>query len=371
MGKKIKVAIVHDWFTVNGGAEKVCREIINCYPDADIYSLIDFLSEEDRKTILNGKKSNTSIIQHFPFPRKLYRYYLPWFPYAIEQLDLSSYDLIISSSYAVAKGVLINSNQLHVCYCHSPMRYLWDLYFDYVTKSTWKNFIPNYFMRKHLSKLRVWDVVSSNRVDVFVANSKNIAQRINKVYRRDAEVVYPPMNTERFQLINEKEDYYVSACRLVPYKKVELIVKAFKLLPNKRLKVAGGGPELNKIKKLAKGSPNIEVLGYVESDALPAIVGKAKGFINASFEDFGIAPVEAQACGTPIIAYAKGGVLETTIEDKTAVYFNEQSVESIVAAIEKIEMASLWSAEEISAYASGFNNERFRTELTKIVDRCL
>lgn len=371
MDKELKVAIVHDWFTVNGGAEKVCKEIVNCYPDADIYSLIDFLSQEDRNIILNGKKSNTSIIQRFPFAQKLYRYYLPWFPYAIEQLNLSSYDLIISSSYAVAKGILVNSNQLHICYCHSPMRYLWDLYFDYVPKTTWRNFIPNYFIRKYLSKLRVWDVVSSNRVDVFIANSNNIAQRIKKIYRREAEVIYPPMSTERFHLVNEKEDYFVSACRLVPYKKVDLIVKAFKLLPDKRLKIVGSGPEISHIKKLAKGCPNIEVLGYVESDNLPVIVGKARGFINASFEDFGIAPVEAQACGTPVIAYGRGGVLETTIKDKTAVYFNEQSAEAIAAAVEQIEHTPLWSPKEISEFASTFNNERFRTALTKIVDRCL
>ena len=371
MEKKLKVAIVHDWFTVDGGAEKVCREIINMYPSADIFSLIDFLSDTDRATILNGKKSNTSIIQKFPFAKKYYRYYLPWFPYAIEQIDLTHYDLIISSSYAVAKGVLTHSNQIHVCYCHSPMRYLWDLYFSYIPKTKWSNFPLAYFMRHYISKLRQWDVISSNRVDTFVANSENIAKRIKKVYRRDSIVVYPPLFTDKFKLVTQKEDYYVSASRLVPYKKVELAIQAFKKLPNKRLKVIGDGPELVKLKQLAKGSKNIEILGYLEQADFSRVLGNAKAFINSSYEDFGIAPVEAQACGTPVIAYAKGGVLETTLENKTAIYFYEQTPEAIIKAIDQFELTNLWAPEAIHKYATSFNNERFAREFTKVINQCL
>lgn len=371
MNRKLKVAIVHDWFTVDGGAEKVCREIINLYPEADVFSLIDFLSDSDRITILKGKKSTTSIIQKFPFAKKYYRYYLPWFPYAIEQINLTNYDLIISSSYAVAKGVLTHSNQVHVCYCHSPMRYLWDLYFSYIPKSKWSNFPIAYFMRHYISKLRQWDVISSNRVDAFIANSNNIAKRIKKVYRRESTVVYPPLFTDKFPLVNLKEDYYVSASRLVPYKKVELAILAFKKLPNKRLKIIGDGPEYLKLRQLAKGSPNIEMLGFLEEADFASVIGKAKAFINSSFEDFGIAPVEAQACGTPIIGYAKGGVLETTIENNTAIYFHEQTPEAIIEAIEKFEKATLWTAQEIHKYASSFNNERFAKEFTKVVEQCL
>lgn len=371
MEKKLKVAIVHDWFTVDGGAEKVCREIINMYPSADIFSLIDFLSDTDRATILNGKKSNTSIIQKFPFAKKYYRYYLPWFPYAIEQIDLTHYDLIISSSYAVAKGVLTHSNQIHVCYCHSPMRYLWDLYFSYIPKTKWSNFPLAYFMRHYISKLRQWDVISSNRVDTFVANSENIAKRIKKVYRRDSIVVYPPLFTDKFKLVTQKEDYYVSASRLVPYKKVELAIQAFKKLPNKRLKVIGDGPELVKLKQLAKGSKNIEILGYLEQADFSRVLGNAKAFINSSYEDFGIAPVEAQACGTPVIAYAKGGVLETTLENKTAIYFYEQTPEAIIKAIDQFEQTNLWAPEAIHKYATSFNNERFAREFTKVINQCL
>lgn len=371
MNRKLKVAIVHDWFTVDGGAEKVCREIINLYPEADVFSLIDFLSDSDRITILKGKKSTTSIIQKFPFAKKYYRYYLPWFPYAIEQINLTNYDLIISSSYAVAKGVLTHSNQVHVCYCHSPMRYLWDLYFSYIPKSKWSNFPIAYFMRHYISKLRQWDVISSNRVDAFIANSNNIAKRIKKVYRRESTVVYPPLFTDKFPLVSLKEDYYVSASRLVPYKKVELAILAFKKLPNKRLKIIGDGPEYLKLRQLAKGSPNIEMLGFLEEADFASVIGKAKAFINSSFEDFGIAPVEAQACGTPIIGYAKGGVLETTIENNTAIYFHEQTPEAIIEAVEKFEKATLWTAQEIHKYASSFNNERFAKEFTKVVEQCL
>jgi len=371
MNRKLKVAIVHDWFTVDGGAEKVCREIINLYPEADVFSLIDFLSDSDRITILKGKKSTTSIIQKFPFAKKYYRYYLPWFPYAIEQINLTNYDLIISSSYAVAKGVLTHSNQVHVCYCHSPMRYLWDLYFSYIPKSKWSNFPIAYFMRHYISKLRQWDVISSNRVDAFIANSNNIAKRIKKVYRRESTVVYPPLFTDKFPLVSLKEDYYVSASRLVPYKKVELAILAFKKLPNKRLKIIGDGPEYLKLRQLAKGSPNIEMLGFLEEADFSSVIGKAKAFINSSFEDFGIAPVEAQACGTPIIGYAKGGVLETTIENNTAIYFHEQTPEAIIEAVEKFEKATLWTAQEIHKYASSFNNERFAKEFTKVVEQCL
>ncbi len=371
MNRKLKVAIVHDWFTVDGGAEKVCREIINLYPEADVFSLIDFLSDSDRITILKGKKSTTSVIQKFPFAKKYYRYYLPWFPYAIEQINLTNYDLIISSSYAVAKGVLTHSNQVHVCYCHSPMRYLWDLYFSYIPKSKWSNFPIAYFMRHYISKLRQWDVISSNRVDAFIANSNNIAKRIKKVYRRESTVVYPPLFTDKFPLVSLKEDYYVSASRLVPYKKVELAILAFKKLPNKRLKIIGDGPEYLKLRQLAKGSPNIEMLGFLEEADFSSVIGKAKAFINSSFEDFGIAPVEAQACGTPIIGYAKGGVLETTIENNTAIYFHEQTPEAIIEAVEKFEKATLWTAQEIHKYASSFNNERFAKEFTKVVEQCL
>lgn len=371
MKKELKVAVVHDWFTVDGGAEKVCREILNVFPEADVYSLIDFLNDEDRKIILGGRRSKTSVIQHFPFAKKLYRYYLPWFPYAIEQLNLTKYDLIISSSYAVSKGVLTNANQTHVCYCHSPMRYLWDLYFSYLPKTTWLNFPMTYLMRLHISRLRQWDVISSNRVDFFIANSKNIANRIQKAYRRDSTVIYPPIDLDAFYVSDVKDDYYVTASRLVPYKKVDLIIEAFKLMPEKELVILGDGPEFGNLQRLAKGCNNIQILGYVARNKLITTIVKAKAFINASNEDFGIAPVEAQAAGLPIIGYAKGGILETTIEGKTAIYFKEQNSTAIVKAIESFESTSLDSPNQIRAFAEKFNTSRFRDEIKNKIELCL
>lgn len=371
METKLKIAIVQDWFTLDGGAEKVCRELINVYPDADIYSLIDFLSEEDREKILAGKKSQTSIIQGLPFARKFYRYYLNLFPYAIEQINLEKYDLIISSSYSVAKGVLCHSEQMHISYCHSPMRYIWDLYFQYIQKPKWYNWPINYFIRKSISKLRIWDVISSNRVDYFIANSQNVANRIKKVYQRDAKVIYPPLYTERYKLQEQKQDYFITASRLVSYKRVDLIIQAFQSLPNEKLVIVGKGPELNRIKKLASKSSNIEVKGFVEQQEYSELIQNAKAFINASFEDFGIAPVEAQACGTPVIGYAKGGILETTKENKTAIYFRKQDAISIQNAIQTFNQSELWSASEIRQFALTFSNERFRTEIEEFVSQCL
>lgn len=368
---ELKVAIVHDWFTVSGGAEKVCRELLALYPSADVYSLIDFLSPEHRKFILNGKKSNTSLIQRLPFARRAYRFYLPLFPYAVEQLNLEQYDLIISSSYAVAKGVLSRSDQVHICYCHSPMRYLWDLYFSYIPPVKWYNFPYAMLMRWCISRLRIWDVVSSNRVDYFLANSKHVAGRIEKIYRRTAEVVYPPLDTAQYELVANKEPYYVTASRLVPYKKVDLIVAAFKEMPDKQLVVLGDGPEFKRLRKLAGDAKNIRLLGFVKPAEHRKWVSEARAFINASYEDFGIAPLEAQACGTPIVGYARGGLLETTRQGKTAVYFEEQSVSSVVKAIQQFEQSSLDSPAAIREFALGFSNERFHSEMKTVIAKCL
>ncbi len=370
MTKTPKVALIHDWFTVDGGAEKVFKEIHLMYPDADVFSLIDFLNAEDRENILLGKKSNVSVIQHFPLSKKYYRYYLPWFPYAIEQLNLDKYDLVISSSYAVAKGILTNTTQTHICYCHSPMRYLWDLYFSYIMKSKWYNFPVAFLMRNYISKLRQWDVISSNRVDHFISNSKNISERIQKVYRRDSKVIYPPINVDAFNIAEEKEDYFVTASRLVPYKKVDIIVKAFTKMPDKKLIVVGDGPEFTKLQKISSGFANISLTGYISSSELEKTIARSTAFINASNEDFGIAPVEAQACGVPIIAYAKGGILETTVENKTAVYYHEQDSNSIVEAVKLFEKTTLDSPLEIRNFALKFKREHFRSEFEKFIQEC-
>jgi len=331
----MKKALVHDWYYINGGAEKVVQSITNIWSDLDHFSIIDFLKDDDREHILKGKKAKTSFIQNLPTVKKNHRKFLNFFPYAIEQFDLSKYNVVISSSASVAKGVLTNQNQLHICYCHSPVRYAWDLYYEYLNDKKLTKGFKAVYAKKVLHKLRIWDIVSSNRVDLFVANSNYIANRIKKTYNREATVIYPPVNTIAFELEINKDDYYVAASRLVSYKKIALIVEAFSLMPDKKLKVIGDGPEFKKIKKLA--TKNIEILGAQKNKEFIKLLQKAKALVYAADEDFGILPVEAQSCGTPIIAYRKGGLLETVIENETGIFFNHQSLIDIINAVKLFE----------------------------------
>lgn len=361
--KKYKIAYIHDWLVVNGGAEKVAQGILELYPEADVFSLIDFLDEKDRLDILQGKKAKVTFIQNLPFAKKLYRYYLPLFPYAIEQLDLRGYDVVISSSYSVAKGVLTSPDQVHICYCHSPVRYAWDLYFDYLEDQNLRNGPKAWFVKRTLHKLRMWDYLAAQRVDYFIANSENVAKRIRKTYRRDAEVIYPPVNISNFTIgKNIRSDYYVTASRMVPYKKMDIIIEAFNKMPDKKLIVLGDGPELKKLKKLSKG--NIQLKGYCNLKELIDYIQRAKAFVFAAKEDFGIVPVEAMATGTPVIAYNKGGALET-VTDKTGVFFNEQTPESIIDAINSFETRTpVFSAEKVRENAERFSKENFQNSFS-------
>ena len=340
----MKKALIHDWYYVNGGAEKVIHSFNNIWDDFDHYALVDFLNASDREFILKGKKTNTSFIQKLPTAKSNHRKFLQLFPYAIEQFDLSDYDLILSSSASIAKGVLTNQNQIHICYCHSPMRYAWDLYHQYLQDSGLNNGLKGLYAKKVLHKIRIWDYINSQRVDHFIANSNYIAKRILKTYGRESEVIYPPVDVDKFELVKEKEDFYVTASRLVPYKKIKLIVEAFNQMPNKKLVVLGDGPDFKTIKKIAKS--NIELLGFVSSSTLKQYLQKAKGFVFAAEEDFGIIPVEAQACGTPVIGFNKGGLKETVVDGKTGVLFNHQTTDSIIDAINHFETIS-FSVEEI------------------------
>lgn len=328
----MKKALVADWYYVNGGAEKVIHSINSIWNDFDHYALIDFLPEKDREFVFagNSDKVTTSFIQNLPTAKSNHRKFLQLFPKAVEQFDLSSYDLIISSSASIAKGVLSHSNQTHISYIHSPMRYAWDLYFEYLKEANFKGLKSRY--AKHvLHKVRMWDVISTNRVDHLIANSEYIAKRIQKIYRREATVIYPPVDINKFSLETNKEDYYITVSRLVSYKKVDLIVKAFSQMPQKKLLVIGDGPDMGKIK--SKASKNIEILGHLPYDQVVIYMQKAKAFIYAAEEDFGIVPVEAQACGTPVIAFRKGGLIETVKEGISGSFFNEQTSESIKNAV--------------------------------------
>lgn len=370
----MKIAIVCDWLSTIGGAEKVMEQMLECFPNADLFSLVDFLAEKDRHIIKN-KKVKTAVLQKLPFARRRFRNYLLFMPFAIEQLDLSSYDVIISSSHAVAKGVLTGPRQLHICYCHSPMRYAWDLQNQYLKEANLDKGLKGLITKYVLHKMRLWDVTSSARVDYFIANSKFIANRINKYYRRNVDaVIYPPVLTSA-KFHQQRLDFYVTASRLVPYKKIDLIVETFVANPSRKLFVIGDGPMQDLIKKKAHGHPNIEVLGYQNDQILHDYLSKAKAFVFAAEEDFGIIPVEAQSFGCPVIAFAKGGALETVIGinqdsmNPTGVFFNEQTVDCIEGALLTFETNyKLFNAETCHNNAMRFSNTIFRQQFTDFVN---
>jgi len=360
----MKKAIIHDWFTVYAGAEKCIESFTNIWGDSDIYSLIDFLNMDDRNSILKGKKSHTSFIQKLPFSEKKYRNYLPLFPFAIEQFDLSEYDLILSSSHAVAKGVLSNSNQLHISYVHTPIRYAWDLYYQYLKESELESGLKGMLAKYFLHKIRIWDLSTANRVDHYIANSKYIARRIKKIYGKNSTVIYPPVDVEKFQLYEKKDEFYLTASRMVPYKKIDLIVEAFSKT-DKKLIVIGTGPDMEKVK--SKATKNIELLGFQPDSVLIEMMQKAKGFVFAAEEDFGITPVEAQACGTPVICLNRGGTKETVIDGITGIHFREQTVSSLLEAISKFEKSD-FNYEDIRSHSLQFSRERFEKEIKNFVE---
>jgi glycosyltransferase involved in cell wall biosynthesis len=362
-----RVAIVHDWLVVNGGAEKVLENILAVYPDADIFTLVDYLPQKDREW-LGDRKIFTSFIQKLPFSKKHYRNYFPLFPIAIEQLDVTQYDLVMSSSYAVAKGVITGPEQTHICYCHSPARYAWDLQFQYLKESNMETGLKSRIARYFLHKFRIWDTRTANGVDVFIANSHFIKKRIFKCYRREAEVIFPPVDVSQFALKKDKQDFYLTASRMVPYKRIDLIVSAFTQMPDRKLKVIGDGPEMEKIREIAKGHNNIEILGFQLNEVLVDHLQNAKAFVFAAEEDFGILPVEAQACGTPVLAFGKGGCLETVKDGVTGLHFEEQTESSIINAVNRFESNSVQiEAEVVRKNAELFSSEHFQQSLNTLV----
>lgn len=361
-----KIAVVHEWLVDYSGSEKVVEQILNTYPDSDLFSLVEFLPDS-LKYFIHNKKVQTSFIQKLPFSKRKYRNYLPLMPLAVEQLDVSSFDLVLSSNHAVSKGVITNSNQLHICYCHSPIRYAWDLYFQYLKEAKLEKGLKAFLAKLILHYIRIWDFGAAKRVDHFIANSHYIAKRIKKVYQRESTVIYPPVAINNFSCESAKEDYYLTASRMVPYKKIDLIVRAFSKMPDKRLIVIGDGPDFRKVKKVA--GKNIELLGFQTFDELKKYMEKAKAFVFAADEDFGIVPVEAQACGTPVIAFGKGGVLETVIENETGIFFKEQSEESLIEAINYFEKnIDQFDASIIRKNVERFSQTRFKNEYSDFVN---
>ena len=365
----LKIALIHDWLVVYTGSERVVEQILRIYPQADLFSLVEFLPE-DQRAFIQGKPVQTSFLQKLPFARRHFRQYLPLMPLAIEQFDLSGYDLVISSSHAVAKGVLTGPNQLHLSYIHSPIRYAWDMQTEYLRESHLQRGPKSWLARVLLHYLRLWDSRTLDGVEAVASNSKFIARRIWKVYRREAQVIYPPVDVSQFGYCPLKEDYYLAVARMVPYKKIGLIVEAFAGMPDRRLVVIGEGPELAQIRRMA--TPNITLLGYQPNEVVVKSMQRARAYVFAAQEDFGITPLEAQACGTPVIAYGEGGVAETVRgldqPEPTGVFFQQQTPASLRAAVEQFEA----SREKISplacrANAERFAPERFRAEFSNFV----
>jgi glycosyltransferase involved in cell wall biosynthesis len=366
--KKPRIAIIHEWLIVLAGSEKVLEQICILYPDADLFCVVADPATIAATPYLARRQITTTCIQKMPFGVRRYKTYLPLMPLAVEQLDLSAYDLVISSSHAVAKGVLTGPDQLHICYTHSPIRYAWDLQHQYLRESGLNSGLKAWIARWLLHKIRLWDYRTAAGVDHFVANSHFIRRRISKVYGRVADVIYPPVDVESFSQCDDKEQFYLAASRLVPYKRIDAIVEAFVAMPSRHLVVIGDGPDMGKLRALANGHTNIEILGYQPFEVLKDHMQRAKAFIFAAEEDFGIIPVEAQACGTPVIAYGKGGSLETVRGGVTGVFFAEQSASAIQAAVDHFEGSAGGSPTDCRAHAERFSIRRFRDEFSSYVD---
>lgn len=359
----MKVALVNDWLTSMGGEMAVLLAIADIYPEAPIYTSV---YNKEKMTKFAHRDVRTSYLQRLPFATKIHKMIPMWRPSAFEELDMSEYDLVISSSHAEAKGVITKPNTIHICYCHTPTRYYWSDYNEYKQRMEFGllNPLAKFVMPRAIHKLRQWDYLAAQRVDHFIANSHFVAKRIAKYYRRDAKVIYPPVDTEKFQYDPEvkKEDFYFTISRLVPYKRMDLLVEA----ANKakvNLKVGGSGPEMEKLKKMA--GPTVEILGYLNDEDRVSLAQRAKAFLFASEEDFGIVPVEAMACGTPVIVYAKSGVAEIVTPD-VGVVVAEQTVDAFVEEIRQLEHKR-FDSHIIRKHAESFSISRFQKEIKEYI----
>lgn len=361
----MKTAIVHDWLVNYGGAERVVEQMLLLYPDADIYTLV--YDEKKMGKIFPKEKVHTSSLQKIPMAEKLYTKFLSLMPKAFEEFDLTGYDLVIASSSCCAKGVITSPTTPFIAYIHSPMRYAWDLYYDYLKNS---GRLTKFFMKRWMPDIRKWDYISSQRIDTLVANSSYIARRIKKFWNRDAAVVYPPVDTDRLSVSDEAAgDYFVVFSRFVPYKRIDLAISACARL-NKKLIVIGSGSQEKELKLLAASCKNADIkfTGRISDSEVKAYLQNCRALIFCAEEDFGIIPVEAQACGRPIIAFGKGGALETVVNEKTGVFFEEQSVGSLVKAIEefeKLDKENTFNPKKIREHAEKFSAENFRKNLSE------
>ncbi|MCL6561230.1 MAG: glycosyltransferase [Firmicutes bacterium] len=367
----MKIAIVHDWVIAIGGAERCLEVFHELWPEAQLYTLV-FAEDSVKRLGFELSQVHASFLHRFPKAQNLYRRYLPFYPLAIEQFDLSEYNVVLSSSHAAAKGVLTRSDQLHISYCHTPMRYAWDLTHRYLSENRLERGLKGFLARAILHYLRCWDTLTANRVDYFIANSRYTARRIWRAYRREAAVIYPPVDVERFNINGKKDDFFLFVSRMVPYKKADLVVSTFSRL-GLPLYVVGDGPQLKACRKLA--GKNVKFLGYQNDAAVADLMVKARALIFAAEEDFGIVPVEAQACGTPVIAYGRGGALETVVpadgsnwDKATGIFFNYQSEGALSGAVlQYLDWEDKFHQEALRKNAERFSRDRFKKEMESFV----
>lgn len=353
----MRVALVHDYLSQDGGAEKVLKALTEIWPDAPIFVLFH---DKNKINYFDREKIMESWLAKMPFVKNVYQWYLPLMPVATERHQLHGYDVVISSTSSFAKGIITSPSSLHISYCHTPPRFLWGDGNNYLS-----DLKSNYFIKTILPllthKLRLWDQMSTQRVDHFIANSKTVERRINKYYRRESHVIFPPVDTHRFKISNNIDNYFVAGGRLVPYKRLDLVVKVFNRL-RRPLKIFGIGPEYNSLRNLAKS--NIEFYGKISEDEKAELLGKALAFIHPQKEDFGITPIESMAAGRPVIAYGFGGATETIIPNETGVFFGKQNWESLFDAVLNFDPMN-WDSQKIHAHAQKFSSEIFKNEIEK------
>lgn len=353
----LKIAIVCDWLTTSGGAEKIVHSLHKIFPEAPIYTT---LFDKHRLPMFANAKIETSYLQKIPIAKKKHQLFLPFMPRIFENFDLNDFDIVISSSHSCAKGIITKPSTLHISYCHSPMRYAWENNINYINEYQ-VNPIFKKLAHVIIHKLRLWDRLSADRVDYFITNSNYIRRRVNKFYRRTSSVINPFVDDKFFSSNETQGDYYLAVGRLTPYKKFDLIIDTFNKI-GKPLKIVGTG--VSKRKFMAKSKPNIEFLGYVEDQQLQNLYASAKALIFPQVEDFGIIPLEAMAAGTPVIAFSKGGALETVVDKKTGLFFEEQTIDSLSKALSRFENHT-FDKKIIQEHASKFSEQIFQD---KIID---
>lgn len=359
----MKVALIHDHLAQDGGAEKVLKVFAEMFPEAPIFTLLYEKKNADK--YFKDRHIETSVIQKLPGGIKHYQWYMPFMPMAVEFFDLKNYDLVISDASAFAKGVITSPYTLHICYCHTPTRYIWSDTHQYINELRYNKYFKK-IISLLLNYIRMWDKLAADRVDKFIANSKIVQRRIVKYYKRNSVVIYPPVEIEKFGLADSLEDYFLIGGRLAPYKRVDIVIEAFKKL-GKKLKVFGDGVDLKRLKKIAGDSQNIEFLGRVDDETMAGLYRKCQAFINPQEEDFGITVVEAMASGRPVIAFRKGGAMETVIEGETGIFFDKQDAESLSKTILNFDSAK-FNPQKIRAHAEKFGVERFKREVKEFIE---